>query len=742
MILRRLFCSLLIFGSCAAHAAETAGRISIESLDDRGGGSFDLKSGVAAYTNGAIVRYEDASLTADTIQLFQESGEVIAQGDVVILRDGMQLWRGDRISYNFRTRVMTTPAFRAGHPPYFISGSNLVTVPTNNAYIATNGTFTTDDRAEPGFRIRARTIIIVPGEYVEARHAIAYVGDRPVMYFPYYHKALGRHPNNYDFLAGYRSSWGPFLLNTYNWYWNERLNGAVHLDLRGERGLAGGPDVKWHDPTFGEGMLRYYYAHDIDPEKVFGFRTPDEDRQRVLFQEQIRMRPNLTLKSVVAYQSDPFIIRDFFESEYHDNVQPKSFFEANQQWPNWSLNGIAQFRVNDFQETVERLPDVKLTGLRQQIAATPLYYESESSVGYFRHLFPDETNLFSPSLTNAFGATRADTYHQILLPWTFFGWLNVVPRVGQRLTYYSEANERGGVTDEQFRSVFNTGAEVSWKASRLYRQAESEFLDVNGLRHILEPSINYVFVPDPDDRPRSLPQFDSELPSSRLLPIDFPDYNSIDSIDSQQTFRFGLRNKLQTKREGRIDNLLNWAVYTDWRLMPHHSIKTTSGALVTPGQHTLSDIYSDLDFKPRSWVTFSSETRYSTHLGKFREANHTLTIQPGEDWSLALGHRYRIDTPELGHGNDLISGTIYYRLNENWGVRISEHFEARDSVLEYQYYTIYRDFRSWTGALTFRVRDDRVGPTDYSVAFTFSLKAFPRYGVGDDTVKPSKLIGG
>jgi hypothetical protein len=99
-------------------------------------------------------------------------------------------------------------------------------------------------------------------------------------------------------------------------------------------------------------------------------------------------------------------------------------------------------------------------------------------------------------------------------------------------------------------------------------------------------------------------------------------------------------------------------------------------------------------------------------------------------------------TPELGLGNNLISATFYYRLNENWGIRISEHFEARDGVLEYQYYTIYRDFRSWTGALTFRVRDTRFGPDDYTVAFTLSLKAFPKFGVGDDAVRPSRLVGG
>ena len=128
--------------------------------------------------------------------------------------------------------------------------------------------------------------------------------------------------------------------------------------------------------------------------------------------------------------------------------------------------------------------------------------------------------------------------------------------------------------------------------------------------------------------------------------------------------------------------------------------------------------------------------------GGFREANHIVTLQPNDVWSFSVAHHYRIDTPELGLGNNLISGTFYYRLNENWGVRISEQFEARDGTLEYQYYTLYRDFRSWTGALTFRVRDNRSGSDDYTVAVTFSLKAFPRFGLGDDAVRPSKLIGG
>jgi LPS-assembly protein len=93
-------------------------------------------------------------------------------------------------------------------------------------------------------------------------------------------------------------------------------------------------------------------------------------------------------------------------------------------------------------------------------------------------------------------------------------------------------------------------------------------LDVDGLRHIIEPSVNYVYVPRPSTPPAQLPQFDSELPSLLILAIQFPDYNDIDSMDSQNVIRFGLRNTLQTKRDGQLDNLLDWNLLLDWRLNP------------------------------------------------------------------------------------------------------------------------------------------------------------------------------
>ena len=78
------------------------------------------------------------------------------------------------------------------------------------------------------------------------------------------------------------------------------------------------------------------------------------------------------------------------------NVEPASFAEASQLWPNYTLNVMVQPRLVDFFETVERLPDVKLSGLRQEVGNTPVYYESESSVGWFKRAFSSTNSLYLP----------------------------------------------------------------------------------------------------------------------------------------------------------------------------------------------------------------------------------------------------------------------------------------------------------------------------------------------------------
>ena len=297
------------------------------------------------------------------------------------------------------------------------------------------------------------------------------------------------------------------------------------------------------------------------------------------------------------------------------------------------------------------------------------------------------------------------------------------------------------------RSVFNAGVELSFKASSTWANASSSLLDVDGLRHIVQPLANYIYVPEPDKRPWELPQFDRELQTLRLRPIDFPDYNSIDNIDSRNVVRLGIRNRLQTKRNGQVDDLLNWELFTDWRLETNE------------GESRFNDIYSDLELKPRSWLLLGSEVRFDPNDRLLNEANHTISLLPNDRWSWTLGHRYLRDLSpdELRErypydpffrqkidgkwrwgndrrwGNDLLFSRFYYRLNEEWGFRMIHQFEASDGTMEEQSYSVYRDFTSVTAGLRFRLRDHRSGKDDFSVSLVFSLKAMPSVGLGNDS---------
>lgn len=599
-------------------------------------------------------------------------------------------------------------------------------VGTNRVVSMTQGYITTDDLAKPGYRIQARSLTIREDRRVIARDAVLYVGNTPVFWFPYYTRRLGDHRTRWILTPGYQSRYGAYLRAAYEFNIATNVLAAVNIDPYTRRGVGLGPDLTYDLDALGHGALRGYWIADQRPgHDPITHEEIDIQRERISFNHQVTLRPGLTGTAVLRQQSDRWIIRDFFEDEYRRHPQPDSFAEVQQAWPDFTLNTVARVQVNDFFETVERLPDVRLSAHRQELGRSGVYYEGENSVGWFQHRYG------SDSTTNDFSAFRADTFHQLLLPKTFFGWLNVTPRVGGRLTYYGDTKSDGWQNlQAETRGVFNTGAEVSFKANRVWQNARSRFWDVTGLRHILEPSVNYAFTPEPNARPLELPQFDSELPSLRLLPANYPDYNSIDSIDHQNVLRLGLRNKLQTKRGGKVEDLVDWALLTDWRLDPRDD------------QGRFNDVYSEADFKPWRWLSVNSEIRVDPNAAVLRESQTSAILQPGSDWSLGVTHRYTRDDPLLGQGGNLLGTRLYLRFSENWGFRTSHYYEIKEQILEEQYYTVYRDLRSFTAALTFRIRDSLTEGDDFTVALSISLKAFPRFRTGQDAERPALLIGG
>jgi hypothetical protein len=139
-------------------------------------------------------------------------------------------------------------------------------------------------------------------------------------------------------------------------------------------------------------------------------------------------------------------------------------------------------------------------------------------------------------------------------------------------------------------------------------------------------------------------------------------------------------------------------------------------------------------------------TRYNFEDGQFRLTYNSFTIQPNDIWSWTFGYFFMQDDFRpapygWGEGNNLFRNSLTFRVNQNWALRATQHYNADDGRMEEQAYSIYRDLKSWTAALSFRVRDNVDREDDFTIAFTVSLKAYPSYDVGEDSLRSYSLLG-
>ena len=114
---------LIVFLSClgaTARAEEPVGW-EIKSDNDQGFFEFDLAEGIYSFTNRVAISYSNAVLKADSAVANANTGEVEAQGNVVVTAKGI-IWTGERVSYNFKTQQMGSDKFKTGQAPFVISG--------------------------------------------------------------------------------------------------------------------------------------------------------------------------------------------------------------------------------------------------------------------------------------------------------------------------------------------------------------------------------------------------------------------------------------------------------------------------------------------------------------------------------------------------------------------------------------------------------------------------------------------
>jgi LPS-assembly protein len=690
--------------------------------------NYDRTTGWIVAKGDVVINKGPIKLTADYVRVNVETEMAHAYGHVV-LHEADSVWNFTSLDYNFQKGTgKATGATGVSGTFRILENESIeklddVTFGVNNALVTT----CTNEQHATHYRVKSGRVIVVPEDYLKAKGAVFYLGRVPVMYLPYWRKNLND-DFGWELEPGHSSRWGTYLLTAYRYRMSDVFKGRTHLDLRSDRGVAVGQDLKWISQTRGTGGITGYYADDSNPvqEDEPATANLESERYRIRLDHFVQWTTRDSVTVRANYLSDRLVTRDFFEDEYRLNPVPENDVTYTRRGERYTLNLLARSRLNDFFTYVNRLPELSADFIRQQIGDSRFYYEGETSLAYLEHQFAEGNGTLD------YSSSRFDTLHRIYYPTRHFGFLNFNPRVGARGTYYSDtrfeettttvenvirtntiadafgilqtvvtsAIESNTVTrnvsaGSAFREQIEFGFDTSFKGFRVFDAGWYG----QPMRHVAEPYLEYSYASEPS-----------------LLPEEIYYFDEVDTLRERNFIRLGMRNKLQVKRGGLSANLIDLDLFT---FLHFEELE---------GQGTLGDIFLKAEMHPSGKVRFDIDGNYNSDASQVEAFNMRLQMRPQGRWNAGLEQRFLQDL------SNLTIASLTLRPTFKWHFNLYGRYEFEDSQTEEVGGYIQRNFDCMAYRLGGRFLPGFVRGNgseredDYKVTFEFWLNAVPGIG--------------
>jgi len=709
--------------------------------------------GFAIADTDVVIRYGDATMYCDHAEYNADSHDIFLKGNVKFYRDRYAFF-ADRAVYNTQTKELKMANFGGPKQPFEVVGDDLLSL-TENQYTIFNGFITTSDSSKPDYQLRARQMRIYGNDRIILSNVTLFIGQTPVFWFPYIYQSLNNQ-FSYNLEPGYNSNWGGYLNTSITFPITKNVSGTVELDLRSSRGPALGFNVNFKlDEWQTSGRLQIYGLNDLDPNRneTSLDRAPiSAGRYRILYQSRSYITSDLSAVVDFNKLSDRYFLQDFYPGLFSYDPQPDTYTELVKSGEAYTLAAVTRAQANNFQETVERLPDLSWEVARTPLFNGPIFYEATTSGALLHRAFEAPTGIQNLDIQNGalnpdYQTFRFDTFHQLTYPHTYFGFLSVVPSVGIRGTYYSRTGSfvesdvsnplpQGQLTENgpRFRFTLNAGVEASFKLSRAYEGIQKRWLGLDGLRHVIQPYADLSWVSQPTVKSSDVLPFDQFIPSTDRQPIDFPEFVSTDSIDRWTILRLGIRNRLQTRRDNSTLNWLDIDSHVDVNFdnplaqaIPPGVTTVSRSNPLAPSRELFSNVFNRARLQPVPWFYLSVDSQIPLLNPGFWQISTFFDWLVNPNIELRIGHTYLQSNPFFQDASE-VTFYSYLRLNDNWGFSIYENYDFKAGILNQQTYTLHRDLSSWVGALGLNIKNNGSGKTSVELVLSFTLKELPRFG--------------
>jgi len=688
-----------------------------------------------------VIAYAGNVLSAAAVDLYHGRNEAYAEGNVRLKGLDGDVLEGKtaRVDLKKQTGVVQAGRIFMAKNHFYVRGERIEK--TGQAtYFVVNAEATSCDGESPDWRLAGKELDVTIDGYGTLTHGRFYARNLPIVYAPYLLFPV-KTTRQSGFLLPERMAYSQNRLGwdvgiPFFWAFSDAADATFHQRYMSERGFQEGIELRYILNNDSYGVLYGDYLRDgkkITETVGNHYRDWQDEKSRWSFylNHETRIDPSLYLRTDIARVSDSFYFRDFSSHNYflsnYSQARSQPFRQIAfvgdeslasldstvrlvKSWKAYNLTALIKstqdFTVPSNDITLQRYPEIALTGIKQPLGGTPIQYELSGVYDYF-HRGKGQTGHL------------VDAYPALSMPFGWKGYGHLTPFAGLRSLVWKRDDAVGdGLKKEDHLEIFTAGATLSGEIHRVFSIGGKQ---VDKIRHGIRPEITYLF--SPSVKQDGLPDFIAAAGQQNTVNNTLASMLAVQGSTAAPAVAsdlnavvYAVTNTL-TARIPDLGGSRRYVEFLRFKVAQAYNIREANKGIVPvhTDRRPLSDISLELDLLPLRYVTVNARNRYSVYDTNWTQENYDLVLRDHRGDSASITYRYTRNT--IKETNLILKAVVTKNLDLNFRLK-QDHFNERE--IEKIYGFDYRR-QCWSVGFDYGESADGSGKGDRVYAFRFSL---------------------
>ena len=590
-----------------------------------------------------IITFSGGVLTADSVVLNKATNSALAEGHVVIRSEG-DILEGDRVIFDIATKtgVVYQGKMFIVRNHFYISGET-IEKKSEATYNIKEATVTACDGDSPDWQLTAREIDVTIDGYGILKHGKFLVKDTPLLYVPYLiFPAKTTRQSGFLFprLAYSRDRHGLDIEVPFYWAISQSADATFYQRYLEKRGWKEGAELRYF---ISEDSFGTFYGDFLNDSKktaetwggISRNWASDQKRWSFYLNCETTFSEGFYLRTDIAKVSDSWYFKDFSTANYyldHYSQDEEHRFKRVsfvgdeslgsldstarlvKDWKLYNLTTLIRY-TDDFRSasngsTLQKYPEICLTGVKQPLLGTSLNYKLAASYGYYYRTEGEKGHLSAVQPT-------------VSLPLNLGSYLQLTPEMAVKATFWDRDDSEVANNNKHGEAeIYNAGASLTTEIHRIFHVGDGT---IEKIRHEIKPELTYTYA-------------------TVIAQDNHPDF--VTESEGENNLTYALTNTLTARLKGK-DGKVSYRELLRLKLAQAYDVKEARRDMTgREGERPFGDLDVELDCMPSEYLSFRGRNRFSVNSGQWKQTNYDLYLTDWRGDLATLGYRYTQNSVE------------------------------------------------------------------------------------------------